>query len=437
MTSSSGSSGVVATATPDRDADARARPSRRRSSDETARRTRSPTSTAISGRRVAQQHGELLAAEPGRDVVLADGLGDRPRDLAQHVVADGVPERVVELLEAVDVDHQDADPVLGPAPLGEQPEVLVEVAAVGQAGQRVGRGAGLGLAQRVDARQRRRRLGRGRLEDPVGARRPRLARAARHDDRALDLAVDAERRGEHVATARRRRDTRVGDPVRDPLVGARRAAGVACERPPRAHAAQGRDAGAAAGRLELGHASPSRPRRRTGRAGRRRSRAGRAAGRRPDRARSATAVSRRPRERRDREARRARRPRPGPRARAGAARCARSGRRAASSDSTASRTRASGRRRTTATWSAPVPAPSSSTIAATIASGETDRRQRAQDPGERLGLGATGALDVGDRLALADGQQRRRGRRARGRRGRRAAGRGPGAAARWCRGRRR
>ncbi len=39
----------------------------------------------------------------------------------------------------------------------------------------------------------------------------------------------------------------------------------------------------------------------------------------------------------------------------------------------ASRTRASGRRRTITTWSAPVPAPSSSTIAPTIASGEIER----------------------------------------------------------------
>ena len=47
-------------------------------------------------RRVAQQDGELLAAEAGRDVVLANGARDRAADRSEHLVAHGVAVRVVE-----------------------------------------------------------------------------------------------------------------------------------------------------------------------------------------------------------------------------------------------------------------------------------------------------------------------------------------------------
>ena len=89
--------------------------------------------------RVAQQDHELLPAEPGRDVVLADGRDDRPGHRPQDQVAGGVAIRVVEDLELVDIHHQDADRIPGTAPLGHQAHVLVEVAAIGQAGQRIGR----------------------------------------------------------------------------------------------------------------------------------------------------------------------------------------------------------------------------------------------------------------------------------------------------------
>ena len=68
-------------------------------------------------------------------------------------------------------------------------------------------------------------------------------------------------------------------------------------------------------------------------------------------------------------------------------RATRSGRRPGV-DSVASRTRASGRRRTITTWSAPVPAPSSSTMARDDRVGRDRAGQALQDPGERLGLGA-------------------------------------------------
>ena len=44
--------------------------------------------------------------------VLAQGVLDGPRDRLQHAVAGGVAVRVVELLEVVDVDHEDAQRLL-------------------------------------------------------------------------------------------------------------------------------------------------------------------------------------------------------------------------------------------------------------------------------------------------------------------------------------
>ncbi len=123
---------------------------------------RSPTSTASSMCGIAEQDRELLAAEPGRDVVLADGAGDRPGNGAQHLVADRMPVGVVQQLEPVDVDHEDADRVLRPPPPGEQRAELVEVAPVREPRERIGRGARLGLAMRVGPRERGRCLDRRR-----------------------------------------------------------------------------------------------------------------------------------------------------------------------------------------------------------------------------------------------------------------------------------
>ena len=49
---------------------------------------------------------ELVAAEPGERVVVAQELLQARADLAQHLVAGVVAERVVELLEAVEVDQE-------------------------------------------------------------------------------------------------------------------------------------------------------------------------------------------------------------------------------------------------------------------------------------------------------------------------------------------
>ena len=60
-----------------------------------------------------QQDPELIAADAGHHVAVADALGKQVRDLDQRFVARPVPERVVDHLEPVDVDeqHRRPDPV--------------------------------------------------------------------------------------------------------------------------------------------------------------------------------------------------------------------------------------------------------------------------------------------------------------------------------------
>ena len=79
---------------------------------------------------------------------------------------------------------------------GEQRAELVEVAPVRQAGQGVGRGAGLGLAMRVGPGESGRCLDRGAGEDPLGRRRPRARRSgARRRSRRSTPASVVERGG--------------------------------------------------------------------------------------------------------------------------------------------------------------------------------------------------------------------------------------------------
>ena len=111
---------------------------------------------------VPQQDDELLPAEARRDVVLAHRRHDGARDRPQHLVAGRMAVGVVEDLELVDVDHEDPDGVPRAPALGEQRDELLEVAAVRQPGQGIGRGLGLGGPVRVRAGKRGRCLGSGR-----------------------------------------------------------------------------------------------------------------------------------------------------------------------------------------------------------------------------------------------------------------------------------
>ena len=57
----------------------------------------------------AAQHGELVAAEAGDHVAVADGAAQPLRDLDQQAVAGLVAEAVVDDLEVVEVEEQHGD----------------------------------------------------------------------------------------------------------------------------------------------------------------------------------------------------------------------------------------------------------------------------------------------------------------------------------------
>ena len=95
-----------------------------------------PGALDVGGR--GQQDRELVAAEPGDRVALADAFLQALGELHQQQVADVVAERVVDLLEAVEVEQQQRQRLAG-ARRGAQRlgQAVLEQQAVGQPGQRV------------------------------------------------------------------------------------------------------------------------------------------------------------------------------------------------------------------------------------------------------------------------------------------------------------
>jgi hypothetical protein len=88
---------------------------------------------------VFEQDRELVAAQPGDSVAGAQVRFEPPRDAHQKLVADHVPERVVDHLEAVEVEEEQRERPSGPPPgaLDGELEVIHEEGAVGQPRQRV------------------------------------------------------------------------------------------------------------------------------------------------------------------------------------------------------------------------------------------------------------------------------------------------------------
>ena len=141
-----------------------------------------------------QQNGELVAAEP-RHQVLGPDRGLQPaNDLLQQQVAHGVAERVVHILEVVDVEIEHGEGRRAAQARGEgHGEPLEEGAAIGQAGQKIGLGefqhpgiGGLepkGMAHRGphigEQRAKHQKDGRKHEPGPVVADQPALHR---HDD---------------------------------------------------------------------------------------------------------------------------------------------------------------------------------------------------------------------------------------------------------------
>ena len=93
------------------------------------------------GVRRRKQHGELLAPHPGNEFVRTAPFLEATADLDQYLVADGVPIGVVDGFEVVEVEDHDAEPSAerSSAVTGDDRfDLLVEGAAVGQSGERVG-----------------------------------------------------------------------------------------------------------------------------------------------------------------------------------------------------------------------------------------------------------------------------------------------------------
>jgi hypothetical protein len=106
-----------------------------------------PISSGAGAARAGQHRGELFAAiARGQVAGAAHVLADHVADAGQEAVAGLVTEAVVQRLEAVEVDHQQAQRrgvAQCAVPLLVQRGV--ELAPVGQAGQGVGAGQGLQL----------------------------------------------------------------------------------------------------------------------------------------------------------------------------------------------------------------------------------------------------------------------------------------------------
>ena len=81
--------------------------------------------------------GEFVAAEPGHEIGLADAAAEADGDGFQQLVADHVPERVVDALEFVDVDIEHRQLPLGRCVGQFALELFVEQGAVRQVRQRV------------------------------------------------------------------------------------------------------------------------------------------------------------------------------------------------------------------------------------------------------------------------------------------------------------
>ena len=112
---------------------------------------RDPAPDLLGRARARQQHRELVAAEAGEDVVGPQDAAQARADLGEHGVAGVVAERVVELLEAVDVDDQQRQRLVAFARAGQvRAQLAAELAAVGQAGELVGRGLAARLVEAAD-----------------------------------------------------------------------------------------------------------------------------------------------------------------------------------------------------------------------------------------------------------------------------------------------
>src|SRR5207244_6101874 len=99
-----------------------------------------PTPPRYVPRAATPQHdGELVTRKARAQITLADRRAQHIADRAQRPIAHLVPVGVVELLEAIEIEHDDADGGLGLRRARQSLlEPLIERAAIRQPRQRIG-----------------------------------------------------------------------------------------------------------------------------------------------------------------------------------------------------------------------------------------------------------------------------------------------------------
>ena len=89
-------------------------------------------------RGVGQHHGELVAAQPGDGGAAADGITQPASGFAQQPVASAMAKRVVDGLEAIEIDEQQRAGLAGARrPRQRVLQCFAKQRAVGKAGQRI------------------------------------------------------------------------------------------------------------------------------------------------------------------------------------------------------------------------------------------------------------------------------------------------------------
>ena len=155
----------------------------------------------ILGAARAHDDPELLAAEPADEVRPAHGGVQLRCELAEHLVADAMAVDVVDLLEIVDVQHQQRHGVPVAARTGQlRAHVLVEIAMVVEPGQRIGLGLPLEPLPCLGIVERQR----GRVAEPLGKLELLVVEAG-----VLAEPVDAEYSLDGVACDQRHGDQRL------------------------------------------------------------------------------------------------------------------------------------------------------------------------------------------------------------------------------------
>ena len=151
--------------------------------------------------RVGQDDRELVAAEAGEHVAGAQHRAQTRADLLEHEVAGAVAERVVELLEAVEVDEQQRDRRAAERgrPRGARRSDRSRWRRFGRPVRSSVVRLAADLGEAADVRDRQRRAGHRRERRPRGEHDGRRGRTlqAGVDEHAERRERERERRGEH------------------------------------------------------------------------------------------------------------------------------------------------------------------------------------------------------------------------------------------------